>query len=197
MHFHFLSSLALTSFLFFTPSLTSPSDILYIQKLTADFAINLDTKNVNGYDVEFLPKATYNPGNGPVKGIAAIKDILGRVTQNATTQTSITTQSINLGPPFDAQGAAATATGITYAIVTNLGTGDEEGKAFIVYGYWTDKLVKTGDFANYGGWRFSDRVFKSLVSFMLLAMFYSDCFPFPFFFLFFVVFFSSSSCSSF
>ena len=171
MHFHYLTSLALTSFLFFTPSLTSPSDVLYIEKLTADFAINLDTKNIKGFDVEFIPKATYNPGNGPVKGIAAIKNILGLVTQNATTQTSITTQSIDLGPPFDVQGAAATASGITDAIVTNLVTGADEGKAFTVYGFRTDKLVKTGDFANYGGWKFSSRVFKSLVSFALLCLF--------------------------
>ena len=163
MHFRLLS-LALTSFFFFTPSLTSPSDVLYIQKLTADFAINADTKNFTAYDVEFIPTATYDPGNGAVKGISAIKETLALVFQNVTTQTSVTTQSVSLGPPFDVQGAAGTASAIAYAIVTNLGQGAEVGKAFTVYGYWNDTLVKTGDFANYGGWKFSSRGFVSLVS---------------------------------
>lgn len=163
MHFHLLS-LAITSFLFFTPSLTSPSDVLYIQKLTADFAINADTKNFNGYDVEFIPTATYDPGNGPIKGIPAIKETLALVFKNVTTQTSVTTQSVSLGPPFDLQGAAGTASAIAYAIVTNLGIGAEEGKAFTVYGHWKDTLVKTADFADYGGWKFSSRAFVSLVS---------------------------------
>lgn len=163
MHFHLLS-LAITSLFFFTPSLTSPSDILYIRNLAADFSINLDTKNFKGLDVEFIPTATYDAGNGAVKGISAIKEILALIVRNVTTQSSVTTQSVSLGPPFDVQGAAGTASAIAYAIVTNLGTGAEEGKAFTVYGYWNDTLVKTSDFADYGGWKFSSRVFKSLVS---------------------------------
>lgn len=179
MRFHLLP-LALTSSLFFTPSLTSPSDVLYIEKLTAEFAINLDKKNFKAYDVEFTPKATYDPGNGVVAtGIPAIKALLALVVGNVTTQTALTTQSINLGPPFNGQGAAGTASAITYVTVTSFGQGADEGKAFSIYGFWTDKFVKTGDFAQFGGWRFSSRVIAPFVSFCLLSLFLCGfCFSF-------------------
>ena len=162
MHFHLLF-LALT--FLFTPSLTSPSDILYIQKLTADFSINLDTKNYKALDTEFLPTATYDAGSGVVTGLPNIKKLLSGIVANAVTQGSITTQSISLSPQsFDTQGSASEASAATYGIVTNIGQGKNAGKVFTVYGLWKDKLVKMGNFAEYGGWRFSARVFQSLVS---------------------------------
>ena len=161
MRFHLL---ALASFLFCTPSLSSPSDVLYIEKLTADFSINLDLKNFKAFEVEFIPTGTYNPGNGVVKGYPAIEKALAAIVGTNVTQSSLTTQSISLSPPFDVQGAAGKATGITYAIVTFIGQKADAGKAFVVYGYFKDKLVKTGDYANYGGWKFSDRAFIALVS---------------------------------
>lgn len=163
MRFH-LPLLALASVLFSTPSLGSPSDVLYIEKLTADFVINLDLKNFKAFEIEFIPTGTYNPGTGVVKGYPAIEKALAAIVGNNVTQSSLTTQSINLSPPFDAQGAAGKATGITYAIVTYIGQKAEAGKVFVVYGYFKDKLVKTGDYGNYGGWKFSDRVFVALVS---------------------------------
>lgn len=160
MRFH-LFPLTLTSFLFFTSSLASSSDILYIQKLTADFAITLDTKNFTNYDVQFIPTATYDPGNGEITtGISGIKELLALVVGNVTTHTSLTTQSISVGPP------AGTASATTYAIVSNLGQGADEGKAFTVYGIFKDKYVKTDDFANYGGWKYSASVFRGIVSFL-------------------------------
>lgn len=163
MRFHILLP-ALASFLFSTPSLSSPSDVLYIEKLTADFAINLDLKNFKAFEVEFIPTATYDPGNGAVKGVPAIQKALAAVVGNNVTQSSLTTQSINLAPPFDVQGAAGKASAITYAIVSYIGQDDDAGKVFIFYGLFKDKLVKTGDFGNYGGWKFSERAFVTLVS---------------------------------
>ena len=161
MRFHLL---ALASYLFCTPSLSSPSAVLYIEKLTADFSINLDLKNFKAFEVEFIPTGTYNPGNGVVKGYPAIEKALAAIVGTNVTQSSLTTQSISLSPPFDVQGAAGKATGITYAIVTFIGQKADAGKAFVVYGYFKDKLVKTGDYSNYGGWKFSDRAFIALVS---------------------------------
>ena len=154
--------LALTSL--FTPSLTSSTDVLYIEKLTADFAIALDTKNFKAFEIEFIPTATYDPGSGPVTGFANIEKTLAAIVANNVTQNSLTTQSISLAPPFDNQGGAGTASAITYADVAFLGKGPLAGKAFVFFGLFKDKFVKTGDFANYGGWKFSSRVFQSLVS---------------------------------
>ena len=163
MRLHILL-LALASFLFSTPSLSSPSDVLYIRKLISDFAINLDLKNFKAFEVEFISTATYDPGNGPVKGVPAIQKALAAIVANNVTQSSLTTQSINLAPPFDIQGAAGKASAITYAIVSFIGQKADAGKVFIFYGLFKDNLVKTGDFANYGGWKFSDRKFVTLVS---------------------------------
>lgn len=155
--------LALASFLFSTPSLSSPSDVLYIQKLIADFAINLDLKNYKAFEVEFIPTAIYNPGNGVVRGVPAIEKALTAIVANNVTQSSLTTQSIELAPPFDVQGAASKASAITYAIATYIGQKADAGKVFVFYGLYKDKLVKTGDFGNYGGWKISDRSFEILV----------------------------------
>lgn len=171
MRFHLLF-LTLTSFLFFTPSLTSSSDIIYIRKLIADFAINLDTKNFKGFEIEFIPSGTYDAGAGPVAGLPAIQKTLAAVVNNNVTQTSLTTQSITLSPPFDSLGAASRASAITYAIVSYIGQKADAGKAYIFYGLFKDKLVKTGDFAEYGGWRFSERIFETLVSKFFLAIFF-------------------------
>lgn len=161
MRFHqFLLPLALL----FTPSLTSPSDDIYIQQLTNGFAVAFDNKNSKELDNEFIPNGTYDAGGGPVKGIPNIAKTLAGLVVGNVTQTSVTTQSITLAPPFDAQGTAAKASAITYAIVSFIGQGADAGKVYIVYGFWTDVLVKTGAFEFYGGWRFSSRAFKALVS---------------------------------
>lgn len=148
----------------FTPSLCNPSDTLYIEKLIADFAINFDAKNFKAFDIEFIPTGTYDPGNGPIKGIPTIKKTLAAIAGDGVTQLSLTTQSISQSPPFDIQGAAGRASATTYAIVTYIGKGAGKGKVYVVYGLFKDHLVKTGDFSEYGGWRFSSRAFQALVS---------------------------------
>lgn len=156
------------SFLF-TTSLCTTEDVEHIKKLTADFAISLDTKNYKAFEKQFTPTASYDPGNGPVTGFANIEKVLATIVTNQVTQTSVTTQSILLAPPFDGLGAAGTATGTTYNIVTFIGKGPKLGNALLIYGLWRDKFVKTGDFAYHGGWKFSSRVFVSLVSILRVS----------------------------
>lgn len=175
MRFQFLF-LVLTSFFFFIPSLSSPSDVLSIQKLIADFFISQDAKNFNAWDAIFTPTATYDPGSGVVTGLPAIKKKLASIVGNNVTQSSVTTQSISLFPPFDSQRSASRASATTYVIVTFLGQGANAGKAFIFYSLAKDKLVKTGDVADYGGWRISDRVFQVLVSTFLFSSFLYEAF---------------------
>lgn len=162
MHLHLLFLTILTSFLLFTtPSLSSPSDILAIQKLIADFSIDANNNNFQAFEVQFIPTATYDAGTGPVPGIPAIQKALEFINRDNVAQSSLTTQSINLLSPSDSQ-----ATATTYAIVSFIGQGTDAGKVFTSYALFKDKLVKTGAYAYYGGWRFSERVFVSLVSFL-------------------------------
>lgn len=179
MHFRLLSLGALTLLFsaFITPSLASPDDILYIQKLTADYSINFDTKNFKDLDVEFTVNATLDAGDGVfLKSLPAIKARLAAIVGKNVTQSSITTSSITLLPPFDnAVGGASRASAIQYVIGVFIGQAPKDaGKAFTLYGYFKDQLVKTDLIGDYGGWRFSERVFKvlvSFVSFLLLCCF--------------------------
>lgn len=163
MRVHFFI-LALTFLV--TPSVTAPSptDVLYIQDLIAEYVINLDKKNFDAWDSAFLPNATYNTGEGFVQGLPNIKKELALIVGQNVTQTSLTTQSIKFGPGSGKQGASSKATATSYVQVTYIGQGVDRGKAFLVYAIATDQVVKTGDFSNYGGWKFSARDFKVLVS---------------------------------
>ncbi|MCJ1266220.1 hypothetical protein MMC22_006103 [Lobaria immixta] len=156
-----LLSLSLSSL-----ALGSPSDVLYIEKLNADNAQLLDTKNFTGLANVFTKNASYNPGYGPnIIGIDNIQTTLASLFQpELISQRAITTQSITLLPPFDEQGAAATATGVVYLTIAQIGQGDLAGQALIVFGKFVDKYVKTGDFGRYGGWRISERVGVRFVS---------------------------------
>lgn len=169
MHFRLLSLGALTLFFssFLTPSLASPDDVLYIKKMSADYLINLDTKNFKDLDVEFTVNATLDTGNGVfLKGLPAIKARLAAVVGTNVTQSSLTTSSITLLPPFDsALGGAIRASAIQYVIGVFIGQGKDAGKTFTLFGYFKDQLVKTEFLGDYGGWRFTERVFKIVVSF--------------------------------
>lgn len=167
MQFRLLSLGALSLFVssFITPSLASPNDILYIQKLSADYFINFDTKNFKDFDVEFTANARLDPGNGTFStGIPAIKARLAGIVGTNVTQSSLTTSSITLLPPFDnAVGGASRASALQYVIGVFIGQGPDAGKEFTLYGLFKDQFVKTDLIGDYGGWRFSERVLKLLV----------------------------------
>ena len=165
LHFNFFLAVLTSVLSLITPSLTSPSDVVHIQKLTADFSINIDTKNFKDLDDEFIANATLDTGTEIVKGLPAIKTALVAILAKNVTQSSITTSSINLLPPFDNQGSASTASAIQYVIGTFIGIDADSGKAFTLYGVFFDKFVKTEAIGDYGGWRFSERVLRLLVSF--------------------------------
>lgn len=174
MQFRLLSLGALTLFCssFITPSLASPNDVLYIQKLSADYAINVDTKNYKDFDVEFTANATFDAGNGVFsKGLPAIKARVASLLGNNVTQNSLTTSSITLLPPFDnAVGGASRASAIQYVIAAFIGQPPANaGKAYILYGLFKDQLVRTDAIGDYGGWRFTERAFKLLVRFFFLV----------------------------
>lgn len=160
--------LLLLSFFFFARVLGSPSDILYIQKLVADEGILVDAKNFAGLVNIFTPNATYNAGtpSQDVFGIDNIEAILSAILPpGSITHNAVSTQSYTLGPPFDEQGSAGTATGVVYITVSYIGQGDLSGQALVFFGKYDDSYVKSGDRALYGGWRINKRVFVGFVSF--------------------------------
>ena len=146
----------------FTPSISSPDDVLYIQKLIADFSLNLDAKNFQAVDSTFLPTATFDSDTGVVTGIPAIKKFLAGIVQNNATQSTLSTQSIDLAAPFDVQGSASNASATSYLSVSYIGQGVNAGKVIVASGSFKDQLVKTGDFGIYGGWKFSSRTSRLL-----------------------------------
>ena len=151
---------------FFSLALGSPSDVLYIEKLSADEAQKLDNKDFDGLEKIFTKNATYNAGEGPnVYGIDNIKPLLASILPpEVISQSTITTSSITLLAPFDEQGAAGSAVGVVYVTASYIGQGDLEGQGLFFFAKYKDKYVKTGDFARYGGWRISERLFVAFVS---------------------------------
>ena len=153
--------------LLFSLTLGSPFDVLYIKKLIADESQLLDSKDYAGLANIFTKNATYNAGR-PSPNVYGIDNIQATLAEllppSLITFQTIRTESITLSPPFDEQGAAGTATGVVYLSATNFGSGDLAGQTLIVLAKYEDKYVKTGDFARYGGWRISERLFFGFVS---------------------------------
>ncbi|MCJ1427778.1 hypothetical protein MMC29_005683, partial [Sticta canariensis] len=154
--------LLLLSLYFFSITLGSPSDVLYIEKLSADEAQALDNKDFAGLKNIFTKNAIYSPGGAEpiVNGVDNIQALLASFfPPEVISQNTVSTQSITLLPLFDEQGAAGTATGVLYTIASYIGQGDLEGRAWTIFAKYKDKYVKTGDFALHGGWRISERFF--------------------------------------
>ncbi|MCJ1429772.1 hypothetical protein MMC29_007687, partial [Sticta canariensis] len=109
----------------------------------------------------FTKNATLNAGTPEnVYGIEVIQATLAALLLPTNiTQFAITTQSYELLPPFDEQGAAGTAIGVVYTTAALIGQGNFSGQAVIGFARFEDKYVKTSDFALYGGWRISERIF--------------------------------------
>ena len=153
--------------LFFSIAFGSPSDILYIQKLSADEAQALDNKDFAALRNIFSKNAVYNPGL-PSPNVYGIDDIQAKLATffppTVISQNTASTESINLLPPFDEQGAAGTATGVVYTSASYLGQGDTAGQGLFIFAKYNDMYVKTGDFARYGGWRISQRFIVPFVS---------------------------------
>ncbi|MCJ1429665.1 hypothetical protein MMC29_007580 [Sticta canariensis] len=158
--------LLLLPFYFFSFALGSLSDILYIEKLNADEAQALDNKDFAALEDIFTKNATYNhnfPSSPTVYGIDKIKTVLASdAPPGVISQNTASTESIQLLPPFDEQGAASTATGVVYTTTSFIGQGDLEGQGLFFFAKYKDKYVKTGNFALYGGWRISERIYIAI-----------------------------------
>ena len=158
--------LLLLSLWFFSLALGS-HDVLYINKLNADQARATDKGAYSEFEYFFTKTAHYNFGGAGLDayGIPNITaGFVDNVPAGAITVNLVSTESVTLLPPFDDLGAAGKATGVQYKEVVFVGQGKYQGQSYTAFGKYDDKYVKTGDFARYGGWRISERIFTYFVS---------------------------------
>lgn len=136
------------------------SDINWIEKLTADYSIVLDTLNFAAVSNLFTPNATFdfrNPSIPIVKGPDAIQKILERLAPPGTiSQHTVDSWSISFSSDKYASGSS-------YTIATYFGKDKLAGQILTFYGVFYDTFIKT-DKAGYGGWRFNTRVLGLIVS---------------------------------
>lgn len=152
----------LLSFLFYsqvsfgTPVKYEISDIDWIEKLTADYSIILDTLNFAAVSNIFTSNATLdfkNPSIPIVKGPDAIQKILLKLAPPGTiSQHTVDSWSISFSSDDHASGS-------TYTIATYFGKDKLAGQILTFYGIFYDTFVKT-EKAGYGGWRFNTRVLE-------------------------------------
>lgn len=136
------------------------SDINWIEKLTADYSIALDTLNFAAVSNIFLPNATLdfkNPSIPVVKGPDAIQKVLAKLAPPGTISLhTVDSWSISFSSDYHASGS-------TYTIATYFGKDKLAGQILTFYGVFYDTFIKT-DTAGYGGWRFNTRVLELTVS---------------------------------
>lgn len=136
------------------------SDIDWIEKLTADYSIALDTLNFAAVSNIFLPNATLdfqNPNIPIVKGPDAIEEILAKLAPPGTvSQHTVDSWSISFSNVDQARGS-------TYTIATYFGQDKLAGQILTFYGAFYDTFIKT-DKPEYGGWRINTRVLGFIVS---------------------------------
>ena len=136
------------------------SDIDWIEKLTADYSIALDTLNFTAISNLFLPNATldFNSPRIPiVKGVDAIEQTLAKLAPPGTiSQHTVHSWSICLSSDDHAGGT-------TYTVATYFGKDKLAGQVLTFYGLFHDTFIKI-DEAGCGGWRINTRALEFIVS---------------------------------
>lgn len=166
MRFQFLAPL----FSLFLLALGGVEDNIYIRSEIDFYNFITDAKLYSRLNEIFTPNATFRIIEettlaASVQGISDIKALVASAeSPGVVTQVASTTNVIALHSPFDLLGSAATANATTYITATYFGLGARRGQTAFLFAVYEDTFVKTGDFANYGGWKFSSRVLSTYVS---------------------------------
>lgn len=122
---------------FFSLALGSPED-LYIKKLVAEEVTSTNQTDIVNF---FTENVIYRIGTElTFNGLDALRSAFTNTSQ-IIPQNAITTQSIDLLPPFDEQGAASTGTGVVYFTTTTPGQGGFAGQALILFVKFEEKYV--------------------------------------------------------
>lgn len=136
------------------------SDVDWIEKLTADYSIALDTLNFAAISNIFSPNATLdfkNPQIPILKGPDAIEKTLAKLAPPGTiSQHTVDSWSISFASDEHASGT-------TYTVATYFGKDKLAGQVLTFFGVFYDTFIKT-DKAGYNGWRINTRVVQFIVS---------------------------------
>ena len=161
-----LAILTLCSLLTFVLA-TNLQDKEDIKDLTAGFLFFIDSKEFNELYKVLSPDVTYDPGNGSVQGLPAAIAALSKVIPPETTTYNILgTQLIKFLPPLDKDKRSNRAESISYTTLVSFGSGNLTGEVFIAFAKFVDKeIVRTRE-PGFGGWRFKNRKFEVVVSFL-------------------------------
>lgn len=138
-----------------------------IADLTAASNLIFDRKDYNKLGTVFTPDVTYNPGAEDIQGLPKVISAFSTYPNKTTTYSTLGTQLIRFRPPFDKEGRSKLAESVSYSTIVNFGAGNFTGQSFIVFARYVDKeIVKTNE-PGFGGWRFKNRKFESVVSLYL------------------------------
>ena len=140
-----------------------------IKDLSAAFDFIFDDKKFNELGKVLSPDVTYDPGNGPVQGLPAVIDTLSKILPPGTkTFNQLGTQLIKFLPPFDKDQRSNRAESISYITLVTFGSGNLTGEYFIFFAKFVDKEIVRTKQPGFGGWRFKNRKFELVVSFLTL-----------------------------
>lgn len=156
---------SLFAFVLATDKLEDESNIKALHNV---FNFIFDRKQFNDLGGIFTPDVTYDPGPvqglRPVQGLPNVIFTLSTFPNTTTTYTILSTQLIKFRPPFDKEGRSNLAESVSYSTFVNFGSGNLTGEVFIIFAKYVDKeIVKTNE-PGFGGWRFRNRKFESVVS---------------------------------
>lgn len=169
-----MRSFLLSIFLLFVYSpfsLGFTSDVYYIETITADSVIFLDTLKLNSFADIYTKDAVFGaptlnlPTVNSSEQLIAEAFILFPPSVKVVLQDAITTQRITPVGPTNKDYTFAKAKVITYLTTTFFGTGNLTGQIAAIYSRLDDSLVKT-DLPGYGGWRITERILSAFVSFI-------------------------------
>ena len=136
-----------------------------IREILNLFSLLTDEKKYDKVDKVFTRDATFEPGEGPVKGTPAIANFLkNQIPDTVTTYSQTTTNLIKFVPPFDKEGRSDRAEAVSYTFVIFFGAGNSTKEYLLPIKYLDKEIVRTKEPGS-GGWRIKKRKLEVVVSF--------------------------------
>lgn len=167
MRFFFSSILLL--FVCSPPSFGFTTDVFYIETVTADSVVFLDTYNFKAFAGIYTKDLIFGAPSLNLPTLNSSQLLIDQAYKlfapSVVLQNAITTQRIAFVGPTDEDYAFTKAKAITYLTTTFFGTGNLTGQIAAIYSRLDDNLVKTS-LPEYGGWRISVRILSAFVRFL-------------------------------
>lgn len=135
-----------------------------IKDLFSAFAFLVDEKKFDKLGKIYTPDATFEPGEGPVKGTPAIANFIKEfIPDTVTSYSQATTNLIKFLPPFDKEGRSDRAEAVSYTFYIFFGAGNSTKEYLLPIKYVDKEIVRTKE-PGFGGWRIKTRKLEVVVS---------------------------------